>query len=146
MADKNENILVYLFAMLWKTMFLVGAGLVFAISLSVFIQTESIEWVNENINIAFQIFYAEMIGFIAPGPRYIIYPILVKLVEMGVGSGVIITLIGGHVLIEPSTSLVESGFFGWRFPLKRFLVSFIITYLAGLVTVVLEVYCGLNIL
>jgi uncharacterized membrane protein YraQ (UPF0718 family) len=131
---------------LTKTLFLVSAGLAFAITLSTFIRPESIDWVKQNINTPLLIIYAELIGFIAPGPRYIIYPILVKLAEMNVGTGVIIALIGGHVLIEPSTCLVETGFFGWRFPLKRFIVSFIITFLAGIITVLLEIYCGLNIL
>ena len=53
---------------------------------------------------------------------------------------------GGHVLIEPSTSLIEAGFFGWRFPVKRFIVSFIVTFLAGMLTVILEMRWGLDIL
>ena len=132
--------------MLAKTLFLVGAGLLFAISLGSLVRMESVDWIKQNINTPLLIVWAELIGFIAPGPRYIIYPILVKLVEMGIGTGVIIALIGGHVLIEPSTCLVETGFFGWRFPLKRFLVAFVITFLAGILTVILESHWGLKIL
>jgi len=92
---------------------------------------------KQKISIPLQIFYAELIGFISPGPRYILYPILATLQELGVGTGIIIALISGHVLIEPSTFFIEIGFFGYRFPVKRFVVSLVITYFAGLVTTIL---------
>ena len=120
--------------------------MLFAISLSALVRAESIDWLNKNISAPLLIIIAELVGFISPGPRYIIYPIIVKLVEMGVSTGVIIALIGGHVLIEPSTYLVETGFFGWRFPFKRFLVAFFVTFLAGMFTVILESHLGINIL
>lgn len=144
--DSKINKTRFVIGTLTKTLFLVSAGLAFAITLSTFIRPESIDWVKQNISTPLLIIYAELIGFIAPGPRYIIYPIIVKLAELSVDTGVIIALIGGHVLIEPSTCLVETGFFGWRFPLKRFIVSFIITFMAGIITVLLEIYGGLNIL
>lgn len=89
---------------------------------------------QNSIYLPLQILYAELVGFISPGPRYILYPILATLKDLGVSTGVIVALISGHVLIEPSTFFVESGFFGFRFPLKRFIVAFIITFLAGFVT------------
>ncbi len=89
---------------------------------------------QNSIYLPLQIFYAEVAGFLSPGPRYILYPILATLKELGVSTGVIIALISGHVLIEPSTFFVESGFFGFRFPLKRFIVALVITFLAGYVT------------
>ena len=95
---------------------------------------------KQKIPLPLQVIYAELIGFISPGPRYILYPILIKLKEFGVNYGVIIALISGHVLIEPSTIFVEAGFFGIRFPIKRFVVSFIVTFLAGIITVILNHY------
>lgn len=142
----RDNIVTHTRRTLVKTLFLVGSGLLFAISLSALVRAESIDWLNKNISAPLLIIIAELVGFISPGPRYIIYPIIVKLVEMGVSTGVIIALIGGHVLIEPSTYLVETGFFGWRFPFKRFLVAFFITFLAGMFTVILESHLGINIL
>jgi len=143
---RRKDVIYYFLKTLCKTLFLVSAGLVFAITLGALVRPESVDWVKQNISAPLLIVWAELIGFIAPGPRYIIYPILVKLIEMGVSTGAIIALIGGHVLIEPSTCLVETGFFGWRFPFKRFLVSFIITFLAGMFTVILESYLGVSIL
>ena len=129
-----------------KTIFLVACGLVFAISLGAFVKEGLGADLEERVGTRWMIVWAELIGFISPGPRYVLYPILVKLAEAGVGAGAIIALIGGHVLIEPSTSLLEGGFFGWRFPVKRFIVSFVITFLAGTLTVLLETHYGLDIL
>ena len=122
---------------LCKSLFLIGAGIIFAISLSAFITTELINGLTGNVNECLLIIYAEMIGFISPGPRYIIYPILVKLKGFGVSAPILIALISGHVLIEPSTVFIEAGFFGYRFPVKRFIISFIVTFFAGILTIVL---------
>ncbi len=124
----------YFFSRLWRTLILVGAGLFFALTLGSFLDVDIVSSLQNSIYLPLQIFYAEVTGFLSPGPRYILYPILAKLQELGVSTGVIIALISGHVLIEPSTFFVESGFFGFRFPLKRFIVAFIITFLAGYVT------------
>lgn len=125
---------------LWRTLFLVCAGVLFALTLSSLINVESVNLLQKKIALPLQIFYAGLIGFISPGPRYILYPILIKLKDFGVNWGVIVALISGHVLIEPSTFFVEAGFFGWRFPIKRFVVSLIVTFLAGMVTVFLGRY------
>jgi len=120
---------------LWRTLFLVCAGLLFAITLGSLMKIEVVNVLKQSIPLPLQLLYAELIGFISPGPRYIIYPILIKLKEFGINLGVIIALISGHVLIEPSTFFVEVGFFGIRFPIKRFAVSLVITYLAGVITI-----------
>jgi len=131
----TKNIILYYNKKLWRTLFLVCAGLLFAITLGSLMKIEVVNVLKQSIPLPLQIFYAELLGFISPGPRYIIYPILIKLQEFGVNLGVIIALISGHVLIEPSTFFVEVGFFGYRFPFKRFTVSLIVTYLAGAITV-----------
>ena len=146
MMEQKKTKTKYVFITFIKTLFLTSAGLVFAISLGAFIREGSGIELEERVGSVWLIISAELVGFISPGPRYALYPILVKLTEAGVGAGAIIALIGGHVLIEPSTSLVEAGFFGWRFPIKRFIVSFIVTFFAGILTVILETYCSLNIL
>lgn len=124
----------YFFSRLWRTLILVSSGLFFALTLGSFLDVDIVSSLQNNISISLQIVYAELVGFVSPGPRYILYPILATLKDLGVSTGVIIALISGHVLIEPSTFFVESGFFGFRFPLKRFIVAFIITFLAGFVT------------
>lgn len=124
----------YFFSRLWRTLILVSSGLFFALTLGSFLDVDIVSSLQNNISIPLQIVYAELVGFISPGPRYILYPILATLKDLGVSTGVIIALISGHVLIEPSTFFVESGFFGFRFPLKRFIVAFIITFLAGFIT------------
>ena len=132
--NKSIEVLRYFASRLWKTLFLVSAGLFFALTLGSFLSVDFISNLQNNVAMPLQIFYAEIIGFISPGPRYILYPILATLKELGISTGVIIALISGHVLIEPSTFFVESGFFGFRFPLKRFIIAFIITFLAGYIT------------
>lgn len=124
----------YFFSRLWRTLILVSSGLFFALTLGSFLDVDIVSSLQNNISIPLQIVYAELVGFVSPGPRYILYPILATLKDLGVSTGVIIALISGHVLIEPSTFFVESGFFGFRFPLKRFIVAFIITFLAGFIT------------
>lgn len=113
---------------------MIAAGLLFALALGSYIEPNVVESLKAAINRPLQVLYAELIGFVSPGPRYILYPILIKLKEYGISTGVIIALISGHVLIEPSTGFVESGLLGYKFPLKRFIASFIITYLSGLIT------------
>ncbi|RLC50705.1 MAG: hypothetical protein DRI23_05200 [Candidatus Cloacimonadota bacterium] len=135
-----KKILIYFNHKLWRTLFLVGAGVLFAVTLSSLINIESVNLLKQKVALPLQIIYAELIGFISPGPRYILYPILIKLQEFGINIGVIIALISGHVLIEPSTVFVEAGFFGYRFPIKRFVVSLIVTFLAGMLSSVLGNY------
>ncbi len=132
-----KKILLYFNQKLWRTLFLVCAGVLFAVTLSSLINIESVNLLKQKVALPLQILYAELIGFISPGPRYILYPILIKLQEFGVNIGVVIALISGHVLIEPSTVFVEAGFFGYRFPIKRFVVSLIVTFLAGMISSVL---------
>ena len=137
LQDKKRKIVKevsgYFFSRLWRTLVLVGAGLFFALTLGSFLDANIVSSLQESIYLPLQILYAEIAGFVSPGPRYILYPILATLKDLGVSTGVIIALISGHVLIEPSTFFVESGFFGYRFPLKRFIVAFIITFLAGFI-------------
>ena len=122
----------------WRTLFLVAAGVLFAVTLGSLVHLEAVEVLKQRVAVPLQVLYAELLGFIAPGPRYILYPILIKLRDFGVSSGVIIALISGHVLIEPSTVQVEAGFFGIRFPIKRFAVSLVVTFLAGMLAASLE--------
>ena len=131
---------------LTKTLLLVCAGILFAIALSAFVTHDLIDALKQRISDPVLILYAEVIGFISPGPRYIIYPFLVKLKDLGVGAGIIVALISGHVLIEPSTALMEAAFFGYRFPIKRFFISFVLTFLLGLFTLFLTDYVGWRIL
>ena len=143
---KLRNIVGFFLKSLCQSLFLVGGGIVFAITLSAFITPELINGLTGNIKDPLLIVYAELIGFISPGPRYIIYPILVKLKDLGIGAAIIIALISGHVLIEPATAFIEAGFFGYRFPIKRFIISFIITLFAGILTIILVNYFGWGIL
>ena len=130
-----KKILSYYNKKLWRTLFLVFAGVLFAITLGSLMNIEVVNVLKQKIPLPLQLLYAELLGFISPGPRYIIYPLLIKLHEFGINIGVIVALISGHVLIEPSTFFVEAGFFGFRFPVKRFAVSLVVTYIAGAVTV-----------
>lgn len=127
--------------LLAKTMFLVGGGLAFALAFGSLLDKEAMLTLKDNVSEPLQVVISALIGFVAPGPRYIIYPVLAKLFEMGLNLAVIYALVVGHVLIEPSTAMLEAGFFGWRFPLKRFTVSLIITLAAAELMLLLE-YAG----
>jgi len=125
---------------LGRTLFLVGAALLFALALRGFITPDSIKALRAKVPYPLLVVYAEMIAFISPGPRYISYPILTELKAFGVDAVIIMVLLSGHVLIEPSTTLLETGLFGYRFPLKRIIISFIVLFLAALITKPLAQY------
>jgi uncharacterized membrane protein YraQ (UPF0718 family) len=129
---KLRDITEYFFLNLVKSLFLVGAGIFFAISLSAYISHEIVNDLCRKISEPVLIMYASLIGLAAPGPRYIIYPILSRLRDFGVGTGVMVALISGHVLMEPSTFLMEIGFLGFRFPVKRLLVAFFVSFVSGI--------------
>jgi len=129
-----KEIISYFFKRAGRSLLLVGAGLIFALTLGSLINPEAIAQFKAKTPIWQQIFFAESVGFALPGPRYIIYPVLVKLQDFGLDLGVIIALITGHVLIEPATFMIETGFFGIKFPLKRLLIAYVITFLAGIIT------------
>jgi uncharacterized membrane protein YraQ (UPF0718 family) len=76
----------------------------------------------------------------------VLYPVFVELHQSGIGPAILVAFISGHVLIEPATFFVETGFFGWKFPAKRLVVSFIVTVLAGLLTVLAYRYAGWQML
>jgi uncharacterized membrane protein YraQ (UPF0718 family) len=141
-----EEIIRHFLKSLPKNLFLVFAGTVFAISLSAFITQEAVNELTSNIGDSLLVIYAALIGFVSPGPRYIIYPILLKLKDFGVHPAVIISLVSGHVLIEPSTAMMEAGFFGIKFPIKRFFVSLLIAIFAGMITLIVVNYFGWKIL
>lgn len=92
-----KKIILYYNEKLWRTLFLVCAGVLFAITLGSLMKIEVVNVLKQSIPLPLQLFYAELLGFISPGPRYIIYPILIKLQEFGVNIGVIVALISGHL-------------------------------------------------
>ena len=132
-----KQIVRFFFQRCVRTLILVSAGLLFALTLSSLIDIEIVDHLKRQISKPLLILYAELIGFISPGPRYILYPVLVKLKEFGMDTSILIALISGHVLIEPSTAFMEYGFFGITFPVKRFIVSLVSTYVACLLTLLL---------
>jgi uncharacterized membrane protein YraQ (UPF0718 family) len=117
-----------------RTLFVVGAGAVFAVALGAFIKPDAVAALKAKVPYPLLVISAELIAFASPEPRYMVYPIVAKLSHLGVDAGIIIALISGHVLIEPAASLMEIGFFGYRFPLKRFLVSLILIFLVAMLT------------
>lgn len=129
-----------------RTLFLLTAGVVFAIVFSSYLSPNWIRNLQEGTNSFLLLVYAALAGFVLPGPRYILYPILARLTVLGLSPAIVITLICGHVLIEPSTFFIEAGFFGFRFPVKRFLASLAIALAAGIVTMLITTNLGWSIL
>jgi len=124
----------------------VGAGILFASSLSAFVSPDMIKTLGDGVNEVLGIAVATFVGFVLPGPRYVLYPVFVELYQAGVGPAILVAFISGHVLIEPSTFFVETGFLGWRFSVKRLAVSFVVTVFAGLLTIFIYRYVGWKIL
>jgi uncharacterized membrane protein YraQ (UPF0718 family) len=146
MHQKSRETLSYFLESMVRTLFLVGAGIVFASALSAFVSPDMIRMLRDSVNEVLGIIAATLVGFALPGPRYVLYPVFVELYQSGVGPAILVAFISGHVLIEPATFFVETGFFGWKFPVKRVVVSFIVTVLAGLLTVFMYRYAGWKIL
>ncbi len=145
MEEKEKKFSKVFWPEFFRAFVLVAGFSLFAFSFSAFADEGLFKLINTKIAPFFQIIIAEIVGFLAPGPRYWIYPVLRVLAKSGVEAAVIIALIGGHVLIEPATSILEAGYFGWRFPLKRFIASFIVIYILGVLTLLLTNY-GLTLL
>ena len=146
MRGRGRETVSFFFKSLVRTLFLVGAGIVFASALSAFISPDMIRMLKEGVSEILGIMAATIIGFVLPGPRYVLYPLFVELYQSGVGPAILVAFISGHVLIEPATFFIETGFFGWKFPVKRLIVSFIVTVLAGLLTLLMYRYVGWKIL
>jgi uncharacterized membrane protein YraQ (UPF0718 family) len=144
-APEGESVNYRMLAGIARTLFLLTAGVVFAIVFSSYLSPGWIRNLQEGTNSFLLLVYAALVGFVLPGPRYILYPILARLAVLGLSPAIIITLICGHVLIEPSTFFIEAGFFGFRFPLKRFLASLVIALAAGVITVFVTTTLGWSI-
>lgn len=134
MVATGNNIARQFLRRLSRTVFVVGAGALFAIALGAFIRPDAVAALKARVPYPLRVICAELLAFLSPEPRYMSYPILAKLSHLGVDGGIIIALVSGHVLIEPAASLMEIGFFGYRFPLKRFLVSLILIFFAAMLT------------
>ena len=136
----------YTLQKLLKTMFLITMGIIFATSISAFISKDMIVSLQNEMPVVFRIMLAEIIGFIAPGPRFIIYPVIAELISYGVKSYVLVALISGHVIIEPLTMFLEAGFFGILFPIKRIIVAFITIFMVAILAWFLTSVVGLCLL
>jgi uncharacterized membrane protein YraQ (UPF0718 family) len=146
MGEKGKEALSFFFKSLTRTLFLVGAGILFASAISAFITPDIVRVFRDGVSEVLGIMAATLVGFAMPGPRYVLYPVFVELYRAGLGPAILVAFISGHVLVEPATFLIEMGFFGWRFPVKRLVVSFVVTVLAGLLTILVYRYAGWRIL
>lgn len=135
-----------LFASIARTLFLITGGVLFAAALGSYLSPDWIHSVQQETNSFLLLVYATLGGFAAPGPRYALYPVLARLAKLGLNPALIVALISGHVLIEPSTFLIEIGLFGLRFPLKRFAVSLVVAIAMGLLTMLISQALGWTIL
>lgn len=117
-----------------RIIFLVSAGVFFSLTLSSIISINIANQISTHLHFTIQILYAALLGFLLPGPRYALYPLLTNMVNLGFNYSVIFALICGHVLIEPSTAIIETGMFSYKFPIKRFIISLLLTFLFSVLT------------
>lgn len=90
------------------------------------------EYLSES-SLMFGIILATILGYLFPGPRYIIYPIAQFLLEKGAAVSVVLVLIFSQQLIDvPDGMFIEIKMFGWRFFIIRLIVSTVLCIIAGL--------------
>jgi len=80
------------------------------------------------------ILIATLLGYLLPGPRYVIYPVARFLLDQGAAVSVILVLIFSQQLIDvPDGMFIEIKMLGWRFFVARLLISTALCIIAGLI-------------
>ena len=92
------------------------------------------------------ILWAGGLGFLFPGPRYIVYPLIAVLVEGGFAAPAIVAAITAQAIMRPEMAVIEFGLFGYRFIAKRILSSVILAALAGIAALLLSAGLGVSLL
>lgn len=109
------------------------AALAFASLLQTWISSEIIATYLGGRAGLWAIFIATMLGFIIPGPRYIIYPIAAFLLSSGAGIGAVTAMICGQQMLDmPEAAFIEIKLFSFRFSVIRTAISVVAVFLAGL--------------
>ena len=79
------------------------------------------------------ILIATLLGYLFPGPRYIIYPVAKFLLLKGAAISVVLVLIFSQQLIDvPDGMFIEIKMLGWRFFIIRLIVATAVCIIAGL--------------
>ncbi|MEF8726139.1 MAG: hypothetical protein V5A79_05340 [Candidatus Bipolaricaulota bacterium] len=74
------------------------------------------------------------VGAVTPGAPFTIYPIAVSLLDAGSGVGQIMTMIlSASIGVALTRVPYEVAFLGWRFSILRFLSTFFVPILGGLI-------------
>ncbi|MFQ5987735.1 MAG: permease [Dehalococcoidia bacterium] len=109
------------------------AALAFASLLQTWISSEIVATYLGGRSGLWAIFIATMLGFIIPGPRYIIYPIAAFLLSSGASIGAVTAIICGQQMLDmPEAGFIEIKLFGFRFSMIRTAISVVAIFLAGL--------------
>ena len=109
------------------------AALAFASLLQTWVSSEIVATYLGGRSGLWAIFIATMLGFIIPGPRYIIYPIATFLLASGAGIGAVTAVICGQQMLDmPEAAFIEIKLFGLRFSIIRTVISVAAVFLAGL--------------
>ncbi|MCD6490843.1 MAG: permease [Candidatus Njordarchaeia archaeon] len=100
--------------------------------LYVMLSPEIIEIYLSSASFPIGILIATILGFLFPGPRYIIYPIAKFLLDNGASISVALVLIFSQQLIDvPEGMFVEINILGWRFFISRLIISILLCIIAG---------------
>ncbi|MHA1758658.1 MAG: permease [Promethearchaeota archaeon] len=108
-------------------------AILFCSELSIVISGESISnnfGVNSN-----GVFFATLLGFLLPGPRYAIYPLAQLFLREGASYGSVVSMISSQQLIDvPEGMFIEIKYLRMRFFSIRLINATIISLLAGWIT------------
>jgi uncharacterized membrane protein YraQ (UPF0718 family) len=126
--------------------FLVLSGILFALSVAAYVPREGVENWGSGAGMVKTIFWAEGLGFLFPGPRYIVYPLIAVLMEGGLAAPAIIAVLTAQAIMRPDMAVIEFGLFGYRFIAKRVLSSIILATLAGIAAALLSAGLGVSLL
>ncbi len=145
MSSYRKEIACYLFDSMWQTMALLVCGALASICLSAYLSPDLVRDVlSREMNVGL-IVLAVIIGFLTPGPRYIVYPLLALLVSQGMDVGLVVAYLSGDVLIEPSVVFLEIDRLGIGFFFRRLFISVAVATLAGLMASFVFSYLGMKL-
>ncbi len=85
------------------------------------------------------IFWATLLGFLLPGPRYAIYPLAEVMLAAGASIGAVMALIASQQLIDvPEGCFIEIKYLGPKFFAARLVIAILTTLAAACLAIVVH--------
>jgi uncharacterized membrane protein YraQ (UPF0718 family) len=81
---------------------------------------------------------ASIVGIATPGPIYVMFPITGELKKKRVHPSILVSFLTGQTSIGPIRLMMEAGIFGIPFVFARVVAAFLVSIVAGVLTVPLD--------